>query len=99
MKFLKSFCIILFLGITFICYSQSSKTYFTLDPTLTPDAETIIFSYEGDLWKVPTNGGNAFRITAMQGEESKPSISPNGKWLAFVSNQYGNNECVLILCD
>jgi tricorn protease len=28
----------------------------------------------------------------MQGEETNPSVSPDGKWLAFSSNQYGNND-------
>ena len=28
----------------------------------------------------------------MQGEETRPSVSPDGKWLAFSSNQFGNND-------
>lgn len=65
---------------------------FLSNPTISPDAKTIVFSYEGDLWKVPTQGGPALRITAMDGNEISPRISPDGKWLAFSSNQNGNMD-------
>jgi tricorn protease len=91
MKFIKIF-LALFLLITFSNTAQTNEAFFTLNPTLTPNAETIIFSYEGDLWQVPIAGGDAFRLTAMDGEENFPSVSPDGKWLAFSSNQFGNND-------
>ncbi len=69
-----------------------NQTYFASYPALTPDAQTIVFSYDGDIWKVPVGGGVAARITGMQGEEINPKISPDGKWLAFSSNQFGNND-------
>ncbi|MFW0714383.1 S41 family peptidase [Pedobacter sp. N23S346] len=69
-----------------------NQTYFASYPALTPDAQTIVFSYDGDIWKVPVQGGVAARITGMQGEEINPKISPDGKWLAFSSNQFGNND-------
>lgn len=79
-----------------ILNAQNNTPYFTLNPTLTPDAQTIIFSFEGDLWSVNTNGGNALRLTAMDGVEDNPSVSPDGKWLAFSSNQYGNYDVYLM---
>jgi len=65
---------------------------FLSHPTLSPDAQTIVFSFEGDLWKVPTSGGPALRLTAMDGNEVMPRISPDGQWLAFSSNQNGNMD-------
>lgn len=79
-----------------LALAQSSSPYFILDPTLTPDAEEIVFSFEGDLWKVPVSGGTSMRITAMEGIESKPAISPDGKWLAFTAEQYGNKDVFLM---
>jgi len=92
MKYLKTLVSVLLLFITFLGNSQTKKAYFTLKPTLTPDAKYIIFSFENDLWKVATEGGEAYRLTAMEGTETNPSVSPNGKWLAFSSNQFGNND-------
>lgn len=76
-------------------FSQA-QTYFAAYPALTPDAQTIVFSYDGDIWKVPVKGGLASRITAMQGEEINPKISPDGKWMAFSSNQFGNYDVYLM---
>ena len=72
--------------------AQTGEVYFTGNPTLTPDGKTVIFSYEGDLWKADINNPVAVRLTAMQGEETHPRVSPDGKWLAFSSNQFGNND-------
>ncbi len=78
-------------------FSQDSLSpRFTTSPTISPDASTIIFSYDSDLWKVPVDGGTATRLTGMDGNESLASISPDGKWLAFSSDQYGNNDVYLM---
>lgn len=76
----------LFTGASF----AQSNAYFTTDPTLSPDASLIVFSYENDLWKVPVEGGTAMRLTAMEGKEFLPRFSPDGKWIAFSANQDRN---------
>ena len=73
-------------------HAQPQNSYFTAYPTLTPDGKTVIFSYEGDLWKSDLNSPSAVRLTAMQGQETNARISPDGQWLAFSSSQYGNND-------
>ncbi|MBA6153013.1 S41 family peptidase [Gelidibacter maritimus] len=78
---------------------HAQEAYFLIDPTITPDGQTIVFSYDGDLWKVPASGGDAFRLTAMEGEETLPRISPDGKWLAFSATQYGNKDIYIMPID
>lgn len=87
--------------ISFLCIGvlHAQEAYFLINPTLTPDGQTIIFSYDGDLWKVPSDGGDAFRLTAMEGEETLPRISPDGKWLAFSATQYGNKDVYVMPID
>lgn len=87
---------IFFLLLSTLMYAQSDAIYFTEKPTLTPDGKSVIYSYQGDLWRVSSDGGEAARITAMDGTETDPSVSPNGKWLAFTSNQYGNNDVYIM---
>ncbi|OFX88732.1 MAG: peptidase S41 [Bacteroidetes bacterium GWF2_33_16] len=72
--------------------AQQNLAYFLTDPTLSPDGKLIVFVYENDLWKVESTGGTAYRITAMNGPESTPRFSPDGKWIAFSSAQNGNAD-------
>ncbi|MBV8325990.1 S41 family peptidase [Chryseobacterium sp.] len=89
---MKRVFISLFTAFAIIQVSAQEKSYFLSSPSLSPDGKTAYFAYDGDLWKADTNGGNASRITALDGEEINPRISPDGKWLAFSSNQYGNYD-------
>ncbi len=77
--------------ITIVALSQTDA-YFLSNPTLTPDAQTVIFAFEGDLWKANVNDGIATRLTAMQGYETSPRVSPDGRWIAFTGRQFGNAD-------
>ena len=79
-----------------ILLAQSKSVYFADYPTLTPDGQTIIFTYSDDLWSVPVDGGTAQRLTAMDGREVVPKVSPDGKWLSFTGTQYGNSDVYLM---
>ena len=81
--------------LTIAVFSQSN-TYFLSNPTLTPDGQTVIFAFEGDLWKTNVSDGNATRLTAMQGYETSPRVSPDGKWIAFTGRQYGNGDIYIM---
>jgi len=76
--------------------ANKNIAYFLTEPTLSPDASTIVFVYENDLWQVDIQGGIASRITAMDGAESNPKFSPDGKWIAFSSNQNGNTDVYIL---
>ena len=53
---------------------------------------TLVFAAEGDLWRVPTTGGVAQRLTTHHGEETNPRISPDGSILAFTATYEGPAE-------
>jgi len=53
---------------------------------------TIVFASEGDLWKVPVGGGVAMRLTAYEGEEKFPRLSPDGRSIAFTAQYEGNDD-------
>jgi tricorn protease len=53
---------------------------------------TIVFASEGDLWKVPVIGGVAARLTAYEGEEKFPHLSPDGRLIAFTAQYEGNDD-------
>jgi tricorn protease len=52
----------------------------------------IVFSYLGDLWLVNDDGANPRRLTVHPARDIHPRFSPDGKWIAFSSNRYGNYD-------
>ncbi len=56
----------------------------------------IAFSYAGDLYTVPLEGGNASRITSHNGYEVFPKFSPDGRTIAFTAQYDGNTEVYTI---
>ena len=59
-------------------------------PAISPDGQTIAFSYQGDIYAVPAAGGNAIPLTLGESYEYAPVWSHDGKSLAFASDRYGN---------
>ncbi len=51
---------------------------------------TIVFTYAGDLWSVPREGGVAVRLTTGNGNETEAAMSPDGAALAFTGEYDGN---------
>lgn len=58
--------------------------------------DTIVFSYAGDLWLVPTSGGIARRITTSPGLELFPKFSPDGSQIAFTGEYDGKPNVYVI---
>ena len=57
------------------------------DPALHGD--TVVFTSEGDLWRVPASGGLATRLTSHAATESQAAISPDGRTVAFLASYDG----------
>lgn len=84
---------VLFITFCFVgTIMAQSSPYFASEPSLSPDGKNIYFVYDSDIWQVPFEGGEALRLVSMEGNESHPRVSPDGKWLAFSSEKYGNND-------
>ena len=56
----------------------------------------VAFSYAGDLWTVPIQGGEARRLTSHIGYEMFARYSPDGQSIAFTGEYDGNREVYLI---
>ena len=56
----------------------------------------VVFSYAGDLWSVPREGGEATRLTADVGREFNPIFSPDGQWVAFTGEYDGNVDVYVV---
>jgi len=65
-------------------------------PAISPNGSTIVFTYKGDLYTVPTTGGTATPLTLHEAHDYMPVWSPDGKQIAFASDRYGNFDVFLI---
>ena len=65
-------------------------------PAISPDGSTIAFSYKGDLYSVPTKGGEAHQLTTNAAYDSQPIWSPDGKHIAFTSDREGSLDVFVL---
>jgi len=72
------------------------EPHFMQQPAISPDGNTVCFSYMSDLWTVPLEGGEAKRLTVSKGNDTYPVFSPDGKTIAFNSNRDGFHATYLI---
>jgi Tol biopolymer transport system component len=71
-------------------FETEEGTWISLD--VSPDGQTIVFELMGDLYTIPIEGGDAVRITEGMAFDSQPAFSPDGKWIAFVSDRDGGEN-------
>jgi len=81
------------------------------DPAITPDgtqAVVPVTTYDvpenkglTDLWLLPVSGGPARQLTSDRASDTQATVSPDGKWVAFVSRRGDDaeNQIYLIAID
>ena len=65
-------------------------------PSISPDGQNIVFSYQGDLFTVTAKGGEAKHLTVHKAYDFMPAWSPDGKYIAFASDRHGNFDVFII---
>lgn len=66
---------------------------------VSPDGKTVVFDLLGDLYLLPIGGGAARALTSGAAWDMQPRFSPDGKWIAFVSDRDGMDNLWLIGVD
>lgn len=66
----------------------ADPAFFPRRPTISPDGSQVIFSFQGDLWSVPADGGRATRLTVHPAYDRNAVYSPDGTQIVFASDRY-----------
>lgn len=64
--------------------------------SISPDGNSIVFSYKGDIYKVSKDGGRAIQLTTHPAQDTKPVWSPDGNKIAFASDREGSFDVYII---
>lgn len=63
---------------------------------ISPDGQSIAFTYKGDIYTVPSSGGDAKQLTFHKAHDYMAVWSKDSKHLAFASDRYGNFDVFLM---
>lgn len=80
--------------LAFFSYTASAAHPVKLvsSPAVSPDGKQIAFSWRGDIWLVPVDGGQAKPLTTHEAADRQPVFSPDGQRIAFISNRRGSDQ-------
>lgn len=65
-------------------------------PNISPDGNTLLFNYKGDIYSVPSSGGQARSLSTHPAHDFMPTWSVDGKEIAFASDRHGNYDIFLM---
>lgn len=67
---------------------------------ISPDGSAALFAARGDIFVVPATQGNIINLTKSNGvHDRNPKWSPDGQWIAFISDKTGEDEIYIIKPD
>ena len=78
-------------------FETDEGTWISLD--VLPDGKALVFDLLGDLYRLPIAGGEATRITDGAPYDAQPRVSPDGKWIAFISDRSGSDNLWIATID
>ncbi len=68
-------------------FTTNEGTWMSLD--VSPDGKWLTFDLLGDIYTLPIEGGTAKKIHGGMSFESQPKFSPDGQWIAFLTDRSG----------
>ena len=73
-----------------VAIDMTEGSWISLD--VSPDGETIVFDYLGDLFTIPIDGGDATQLTSGMAFDAQPRFSPDGTRIAYTSDHDGGQN-------
>ena len=72
-----------------VAVAQAATVDLPRHPALSPDGSVVVFSWRGDLWRAPSAGGEAVRLTSNPSIETRSGFTPDGSRIVFESDREG----------
>jgi tricorn protease len=69
------------------------------DYGLAPNSRRIVLSVHGEIFTAPVDEGDLRQITDSPWRDQNVDFSPDGKWIAFVSDRSGREELYVVAAD
>ena len=91
----KIFLAVLTLAASFTTSAQDNPLWMRFC-AISPDGQTIAFSYKGDIYTVAAAGGTARQLTTNAAYDAYPVWSPDGQKIAFASTREGGFDVFLM---
>ena len=85
--------------LVFVAASAQTNPLWMRFCAISPDGQTIAFSYKGDLFTVSTQGGTAHQLTSNAAYDAYPVWSADGQRIAFASAREGSLDVFVINKD
>jgi len=91
----KIFIVFFVICINVFLFSSQNNSWIRYSE-ISPDGNSIVFTYKGDLYLVSTKGGEAKPLTFHKAHDYSAVWSPDSKKIAFASDRFGNFDVFLI---
>jgi len=80
--------------------SVNFADFLTRSVGVSPSGKRVLIEARGDLWSLPAEKGASMNLTRTSGvAERDPQWSPDGKWIAYLSDESGEYEVYLRNAD
>jgi CubicO group peptidase (beta-lactamase class C family)/Tol biopolymer transport system component len=80
-----------------VAFSTAEGTWLSLD--VSPGGDRLVFELLGDIYALPIAGGAARPVLTGTAFQSQPRYSPDGAWLAFISDESGADNLWIARSD
>lgn len=71
---------------------DAASPFWVRDAQVSPDGATVAFTYRGQIWIVPSEGGDALPLTERQFRSTAPVWSPDSSRIAFASDRFNVSD-------
>ncbi|MCK5573830.1 MAG: PD40 domain-containing protein, partial [Bacteroidetes bacterium] len=82
--------------LTFGQILHAEELPFVRYPSVNSDGSMVAFSFQGDIWIMPSDGGQATRMTIHEGYDGWPRWSGDDSLIAFSSDRYGSYDLFVL---